>query len=419
MLSYFSMPDILDFHIHSKYSRACSKNLELSQIAEACVTKGITIVGTGDFTHPKWFSDIQAQLIEVRQGIYKVKGSTTTTEFILTAEISCIYKQGEKTRRVHLILLAPNFDAIQKLIVALENRKCNLHSDGRPIIGLSAKELLKICLEISPDFEMIPAHAWTPWFAVFGSKSGFDSLEECFEELTPYIHAIETGLSSDPTMNGRLSKLDHITLVSNSDAHGLENLGREANVMQLSERTYDEIISVLHKNDAQKFLYTIEFYPEEGKYHTDGHELCKFSCTPEETKKNGGLCQKCKKLLTVGVLSRVQELADRGNGIRAIPHRYIVPLKEIISAVIGVGKSSKKVDELYSNLITKLGSEFYILLHANLIDISYAGNAQIAEGVRRVRAGEVFVKPGYDGVFGAVSVLRPDEKLGEMQMKLM
>ncbi|MEK7084628.1 MAG: endonuclease Q family protein, partial [Patescibacteria group bacterium] len=298
---------VLDLHIHSKYSRACSRDLELPNIAKACVTRGIDIVSTGDFTHPGWMQHIQEHLTEDTQGLYKIQetNSKIQTRFILGTEVACIKKHKGTTRRVHLLLFAPNLDVAEKFNKKLRDDGFNLDADGRPILGLTCKDLLQLMLEIDERMVMIPAHAWTPWFGIFGSKGGYNSLEEAFEELTPHIFAIETGLSSDPLMNWRCSMLDHITLISNSDAHSTAKLGREANVMAFERQehiTYDEIMRIIREGDrnhvnpaaaghvAGKFLQTIEFYPEEGKYHYDGHAACKFSCTPEETKKHGGVC---------------------------------------------------------------------------------------------------------------------------------
>jgi uncharacterized protein (TIGR00375 family) len=404
---------IIDLHVHSKYSRACSKNLELPLIASACEKKGIDIVSTGDFTHPLWFKHSEENLVEDTEGIYKLKDSESKTRFILGTEISCIYKHKDKTRRLHLLLFAPNLEVVKKFNTVLETRGVNIRSDGRPIMGLSGKEILNICLEIDERMMVIPAHAWTPWFAVFGSKSGYDSLEDCFEELTPYIKVIETGLSSDPPMNHRLSRLDNITLISNSDAHGLDNLGREANVFGFNseeEITYDEIRRIMYEGDKQKFLYTIEFYPEEGKYHVDGHVACGVKLEPIETKKEKGLCPKCKKPLTIGVLHRVDDLADRSLSEipqpEFIPHKYIVPLREIIAQIFEVGVSSKKVMAEYEHLLLTIGSEFYILLHASLEDIAkQASDPQVALAIQNMRTGNVSMEPGYDGIFGTVDVL--------------
>lgn len=426
---------IVDLHVHSKYSRACSKNLELPHIAVACKTKGIDIISTGDFTHPVWFKHLEENLAEEKDGIYVLsdklqvesgklinESSDKKVRFILGTEISCIYKHKDKTRRLHLLLFAPSLEVVKKLNAALETRGVNLKADGRPIMGISAKEMVKICLDVDERMMVIPAHAWTPWFSVFGSKSGYDSLEECFEEMTPHIKAIETGLSSDPPMNHRLSQLDNITLVSNSDAHGLENLGREANVFSFNseqEITYSEIRRIITEGDRKKFLYTIEFYPEEGKYHADGHAACGIALDPKATKRVGGLCPKCKKPLTIGVLHRVDDLADRSEikkvGVQNIeplpkrdfiPHKYIVPLREILGQVFEVGVGSKKVKKEYDYLIKNIGSEFYILLHASEEDIKRNSvEPNILSAIQNVRAGKVIAKPGYDGVYGIIDVL--------------
>lgn len=403
---------IVDLHIHSKYARACSKDLELPKIAKACEEKGIDIVTTGDFTHPTWFASIQKELKPVGDsGLYCLSSGESKTKFIIGTEISCVYKHKDKTRRLHLLIFAPSVASAGKFIDALNERGVNLKADGRPIMGVSGKEIVNICRKIDERMVVVPAHAWTPWFAVFGSKSGYDSLEECFEELTPYIFAIETGLSSDPAMNRRLSQLDKIALVSNSDAHSLGNLGREANVLAFAnenEVTYDALWNKIKSGDKKQFLYTIEFYPEEGMYHVDGHRDCKFSALPKETKKLKEVCPVCKKKLTIGVLHRVDDLADRSEEKVLdifVPHRYIVPLREIIANVFDVGKASKKVETEYSQLLKKLGSEFHILLHADLGDIKKAAsNPDIAVGVSNMRAGQVQVAPGYDGVYGTVNV---------------
>ncbi len=402
---------ILDLHTHSRYSRACSKDLELSKIAKACEIRGIDILATGDFTHPKWFESIKTELIEDTQGVYKLKDGSSSTRFLIGTEVASIKKHKDKTRRIHLLIFAPNIEVAEKFNAYLTNRGFNLRSDGRPILGLTSKEILQIMLEIDPRMVMIPAHAWTPWFGIFGSKGGYDSLEEAFDELAPHVRAIETGLSSDPLMNSQLSKLDNITLISNSDAHSAQKLGREANVLQFvseKEVTYDEIMRVIQEGDKKKFLYTIEFYPEEGKYHFDGHATCKFSCHPKDTKKYQGMCPVCKKPLIIGVMNRVNELADRDEAeARAsgrIPYKSLVPLPEIIADTLGVGVASKAVKREYDNLIHRLGSEFSILIDAKLEDIEKVSSKSIAEAVHRVRTGNIHIEPGYDGVFGVVKV---------------
>ncbi len=403
---------ILDLHIHSRYSRACSKDLELPKIGKACESKGIDIVATGDFTHPAWFRHMEESLVEDTEGLYKLKDLESPTRFILGTEVSCIYKHKEATRRLHLVLLAPSLEAVSKLNQALESRGVNIHSDGRPIMGIHAKELLKMMLEIDPRFMMIPAHAWTPWFAVFGSKSGYDSLEECFEELTPHIKAIETGLSSDPTMNRRLSALDNIVLVSNSDAHSLDKLGREANVFAFNtekEINYSKITEIIKSGDKKSFLYTIEFYPEEGKYHYDGHRACGICLTPKETKKLKNICPVCRKELTIGVLHRVDDLADREEKdiktTKFIPHRYIIPLSEVLSSVLGVGAKSKRVVAEYNHLIKNLGSEFSILLHVDPSEIDKVSNyLEVGRAIKNMREGKTKIIPGFDGEFGHIEV---------------
>ena len=301
----------------------------------------------------------------------------------------------------------------------------NIRSDGRPIMGLSAKTILQIILDIDPGFMLIPAHIWTPWFAVFGSKSGYNSLEECFEELTPHIKAVETGLSSDPIMNHRLRSLDNITLISNSDAHSLNNLGREANILRLSDTyTYTEIIDIIKSGDRKKFVSTIEFYPEEGKYHFDGHAMCKVSLSPQETKRKKFLCPTCKKPVTVGVLHRVEDLADREEKNipteKFIPHAYIVPLKEIIAKVFDVGVASKKVLREYESMIKNLGSEFFILLHAKVEEIEKnVSDKNISRAIANMRVGNVKVTPGYDGIFGSVEVIVPIQIQTKNQSRLL
>jgi len=423
------MQYIADLHIHSKYSRACSKQLEPGQIAKWCERKGIDIVSTSDFTHPAWFRELQESLEPAERGLYKLKGSNNKTRFLVSTEISCIYKRGGKCRRIHLCLWMPSLEDAEKFTKVLAGRGCNISSDGRPILGIDSEEILKIALDINPDSMVIPAHAWTPWFAVFGSKSGFDTLEECFGENAKYIYAIETGLSSDPAMNWRLSGLDNIALVSNSDAHSLEKLGREANVFEFSRQPdYFDIAGAIKEKDKNKFLSTIEFFPEEGKYHMDGHRDCKVCLTPEETKKAGNLCPKCKKPLTIGVMNRVSSLADRtikqvsplsvrggqeglDNIIKnKIPYKSVVPLQEIIAECFENGWKAKKVVALYDKLLSECGTEFEILLDKGIEEIRACGGELVAEAIDRMRKGNIFVKPGYDGEFGIVKIFNPEER---------
>lgn len=416
---------ILDLHIHSRYSRACSKELELSKIAAACELRGIDIVSTGDFTHPKWFESIKNELVEDTEGVYQLKQSESKTRFLIGTEVASIKKHKEKTRRVHHLIFSPNIETSEKFNTYLNRRGFNLRSDGRPILGLTSKEILQIMLEVDPRMVMIPAHAWTPWFGIFGSKGGYTTLEEAYDELAPHINAIETGLSSDPLMNWRLSMLDTITLISNSDAHSPQKLGREANILQFEneeEITYAEIMRIIREGDKKKFVSTIEFYPEEGKYHFDGHALCQFSCTPEQTKKLKGLCPKCKKPLVIGVMNRIDELADRDEKMArahvGIPYQSIVPLPEILADVFGVGVVSKRVQNQYESLLRSLGSEFSILLTVSKEKIEQASTSEIAEAIERVRSGNIFVRPGYDGVFGVVKVFEENEKKKKQQLGL-
>lgn len=404
---------IADFHIHSKYARACSKNLVLPEIARACELKGIDLVATGDFTHPAWMKHIQEELEEVSKGIYQLSGNRSKTKFILVSEISSIYSQGGKTRRVHSLIFSPNIETAIAYNKALEKRGCNLKSDGRPIVGLSAQDLLRIARDVSPEMILIPAHAWTPWFSVFGSKSGFDSLEECFGDLTEYVRAIETGLSSDPLMNWRLSKLDNITLISNSDAHSLEKLGREATIFSIDPSslfTYKNIIEAIKQQDKKIIKETVEFFPEEGKYHVDGHASCKFFCFPEETKRLRGICPKCNRPLTVGVLYRVEELADipqeKVIHNNHIPFRSIIPLAELIGFSIDARPTTKKVISIYEKMIREIGTEFYILLDAPIDKISVIIGSDIAQAIQDMRMGAIKLVSGYDGIFGVIDITK-------------
>ncbi len=410
---------ILDLHIHSKYSRACSKHLELPTIAKTCEVRGIDVVVTGDFTHPRWFEHMKEWLVEDTEGIYKLKDDSSKTRFMIGTEVSNIKKHKGETRRVHNLVFAPNIEVAETFNNLLDSKGFNLKSDGRPILGMISKDLLQMMKDVDERMELIPAHAWTPWFAIFGSKSGYDSLEEAFDELAPHVFAIETGLSSDPLMNWRCSMLDDITLISNSDAHSPQKLGREANVLKFGNEkdvTYDNIMRIIREGKGDEFLYTIEFYPEEGKYHVDGHRTCNFSCEPEETKKYGGLCPTCKKPLVIGVLNRVVSLADRTEAeakkVGRIPYKSLVPLPEIIADTFQCGVATKRVAAAYEALIAAVGNEFHILLDAPLAAIAQASTPQIAEAVKRVRAGNIVIRPGYDGVFGTVKVFEDNEDRG-------
>lgn len=417
------MRQILDLHIHSKYSRACSSQLVLAHIDETCRIKGIDIIATGDFTYPEWFLNIKNELEEINNsGLYKLKEAVDDKlKFLLSTELALIYKDADpshkggasKVRRIHIVVQAPNIKAVEELNNYLD-KKYNIRSDGRPILGMKAPELVKLCLSIHPKFLIYPAHAWTPWFAVFGSKSGFDSLEECFHDQTENIYAIETGLSSDPAMNWRLSALDKITILSNSDAHSLPNIGREASVMDLDNITYDEIYRVIKEKDLKKLKYTIEFYPEEGMYHFDGHRDCGVRFSPEETKKNKGICPVCKKPLTIGVMNRVAELADRPIGFKpenVAGFKKLVELDKIIAEALDIkSRQSQQVQAEYNSLIKKGGSEMNVLLDEPLENLEKMTLPIIAEGIKRVREGKLIVEPGFDGQYGTVKIFSPKEK---------
>ena len=418
------MKFIADLHVHSKYSRATARNLDIENLYIAAQLKGVTVVGTGDFTYPAWFEEIKEKLVEAEPGLFKLKEELArqcdtlvpescrgSVRFILVTEISNIYKKNGRTRKNHNLVFAPDIEVARQFSNRLD-KIGNIKSDGRPILGLDARDLLETLLETSADAFLIPAHIWTPWFSVLGSKSGFDSIEECFEDLTPQIFAVETGLSSDPAMNWRVSSLDGFTLVSNSDAHSPLNLGREANLFN-TELSYPAIKSALKTGNPDQFLGTFEFYPEEGKYHIDGHRACNISFWPATTLKHDGLCPVCGKPLTLGVLYRVEELADRKKGqkpSRSAPYFNIIQLKDILSEIFRVGPNSKKVKQAYRVVLDKLGSEFNILQNLDIISIERAGISLLAEAVERMRRQEINVIPGYDGQYGRVKIFKEHER---------
>jgi len=410
------MKFIADFHIHSKYSRATSPQMDLEHLDEVARIKGIKVLGTGDFTHPEWFQNLKEKLEPAEPGLFRIKNKelkakNNETRFILTSEISCIYSKKNKVRKIHVLIFAPDFQTVEKINTQL-GWIGNLKADGRPILGLDTKELAKIVLNISENCLIICAHLMTPWFSLFGSKSGFDSLEECFEEYSKYIYAGETGLSASPEMLWRMPDGRRITLISNSDAHSLPKIGREANVFD-TELSYSSITEVIKSKNPQKFLYTIEFFPQEGKYHYDGHRNCEISCSPKETKKYNGICPVCGKPLTIGVLSRVEELADRPEGFKpenAIPFKSLIPLEEIIAEILGVGVGTKGVEKEYKDLIEKFGSELDILLDTSISDLKSATLLEISEAVSRVREGKVNIEPGYDGAYGKIRIFSEGEK---------
>jgi uncharacterized protein (TIGR00375 family) len=406
---------VVDFHIHSKYSRATSRDMNVENLARSAKIKGIDIIATGDFTHPEWLLELKNNLSEDSSGIHKHNGAY----FILTAEVNNIYSKYQKSRRIHNILIAPDFKTVKEVNKAL-GQYGDLFSDGRPILKLDAKKMLKILRSINPHIFLIPAHLWTPWFGVLGSATGFDAIEECFEEETNNVHALETGLSSDPAMNWRLSSLDKFFLVSNSDAHSPKNLGREANVFE-SEINYYEIMNIIKERDIKKFLYTIEFFPQEGKYHYDGHRACGQCLSPAESIKKNNKCPVCKKDVTIGVMHRIEELADRKEGYcdeKFVPFKSLIPLREIIAEVKGVGPDTKTVANKYNNIIARAGSEFNALLRIPEPELRGFCSSRVGDGIMKVRNGEVDIRPGYDGEYGKISIFSEKDSNQNEQLTL-
>lgn len=453
------MKIIADLQLHSKYSRAVSKDMVVQEIARWARVKGIDLAATGDWTHPLWFRELRASLEEAGEGIYKIKNQILNIKntnqnskikdegskephFLLSTEVSCIYSQGGKIRRIHILIFAPSFEVADRINQEFRRRGVNLLSDGRPIMGLTSRQVAELVLGVDERCLLIPAHCWTPWFSLYGSMSGFDSIEECFGDYSKYIYAIETGLSSDPAMNWRIGELENRQIVSFSDAHSGVKLGREATVFELPEVSYENIYKAIRQLGHSAFRkinpnspkaeepsspsisYTIEFYPEEGKYHYTGHRDCGVRQTPGETRKLGTTCPVCGKKLTVGVMHRVEQLASREitnskiqmtndeHGVKWIkdegggrpPYVMMVPLTEILSEVLKSGVSSKKVVSEYEKLTTVLGSEFKILLQIKPEDIEKVSGTKIREAVMKVRGGDIFIDPGYDGVFGKVKI---------------
>ena len=404
------MKFIADFHIHSKYSRATSRDMDVKNIAHWAKLKGIQLMGTGDFTHHLWLEELKNTLESQDNGLFVYGG----INFILTAEISSIYSKRGKTYRIHNVLFAPSFEVVDKINNALSSIG-NLASDGRPILGLDAEELVRIVMDISSQCFVVPAHIWTPWFSAFGASSGFDSLEACFGKQVKHIHCLETGLSSDPAMNWRLSAIDHCSLISNSDSHSPSRIGREANVFDC-ELTYADITDTLKSKDKKRFLSTIEFFPEEGN--------CNTRLTPEESLERNNICPKCNKPLTIGVMHRVTKLADRPIGFvpdNAIPYKNLIPLVEIVADAKGLAtRTSKAVEQEYYNLIGRFGTELEILLNVPEEQLRSSISSRIAEGIMRVRQGKVHIYPGYDGEYGKIEIFGKDEPedKGEEQLSM-
>lgn len=407
------MKMIADLHIHSRFSMATSKEGTPENLDFWARKKGISLIGTGDFTHPVWREELKERLVSEGNGLYRLRDAYVKeesrkfpgegTRFVVSGEISSIYKKNGKTRKVHNVILLPSLEAADAMAQRLE-KIGNIHSDGRPILGLDSHDLLEMMLDVCPEGILIPAHIWTPHFSVLGAKSGFDSVEECFEELAPYIYALETGLSSDPAMNWRMSKLDRYQLVSNSDAHSPSKLGREANLLDI-DCSYEGLYRAIQTGEGLEG--TVEFFPEEGKYHFDGHRKCGVSLSPVEAERLGGICPVCGKKLTMGVDHRVEQLADRAEGfVKKDGKKYesLVPLPEVISACMGYSTASKKVQGCFEQMIQTLGTEFDILRNVPSEDIKSCAGERIAEGIENVRTGNVKRIPGYDGEYGKIEL---------------
>ena len=432
---------IADLHLHSKYSRAVSPKMVISEMARWAKIKGIDLVGTADFTHPLWYRELKANLEEAGEGVYQLNGSKGKVKFLLTTELSSIYRQNGRLRRIHLVVLAPNFKVVEKINEVL-GRRGNLISDGRPILGLSAREMADLILNISPEALIVPAHVWTPHFSLYGSQSGFDSIEECFGEFAKQIRAIETGLSSNPEMNWRVAELDSRAILSFSDAHSLIKMGREATVFELKDKSfgYKDIREVIIQStnhlinqSSNKVVYTIEFYPEEGKYHWTGHRKCGVRQSPEETEKLGATCSVCGRRLTVGVMHRVEQLGSRelktenlkietdDFGVRKIgfqkrpPYVMLVPLIEIIAESLSSTVSSQKSLNEYEKLTNNFGGEFGVLLRTKTEAIKKISGSRVAEGIKKVRTGDLVIEPGYDGVYGTVKIWSEGEEVAKKE----
>lgn len=423
------MAYIADLHIHSRFARACSPQLNLSTLAEWSKYKGINLMGTGDFLHPLWFSEIKNQLKEDGSGFLTLAGSDV--KFVLSVEVASIYNHKGGNRRVHNLVFMPSLESASKFYQSIIAKRANLASDGRPIVGISSKDLLQMALQADEKAIFIPAHIWTPWFGVLGSKSGYDQLTDCFEDLTDNIYGIETGLSSDPAMNWRIGQLDNKALLSFSDAHSLPNLGRE--VVVFSNNLQEGYSGLLKAIKSQQIIGTVEFYPEEGIYHYTGHRSCNVKYSPEDEIKNGIICPVCGKPLTVGVMSRVEELATRteaelgikkdGEMIKSAKfpnrpgYRMLIPLNQVIAEAFNVAKTSQKVLVEYKKLVGVLGGEIKVLIKVSIDDIAKISGERVAEGVDKIRKGDLVIDPGYDGLYGVVKIWREGEEAEKEEQK--
>lgn len=408
---------IADLHIHSRFSRATSKRINIQEIARFAKIKGLNLVGTGDFTHPKWMKELQEDLVKAPgKGLLKSSKSANPICFMITGEVSTVFMFRGETKKIHHLILTPNFEVAIQVNDRLAQYG-DLSLDGRPTLEMTAPQLVEEVMSVSADNEVIPAHVWTPWFSLFGAFSGFDKIEDCYQDMTKHIHALETGLSSDPPMNWRISVLDKFTLVSNSDSHSCWpwRIGREANVLDLEQLTYDEVVEVIRKKDPERFKFTIETNPAYGKYHWSGHRSCNVSMPPQEAMKFGNLCPMCRNKLTKGVEQRIEELADRPANFKpqnAIDYMHLLPLSEIIATVLNASSPSvQNVWNVFNSLMTKFSCEYNVLIDASIEELSKVVDPKIAEAVVMVREGRAQVTPGYDGVYGQL-ILNEERKTG-------
>ena len=407
---------IADLHIHSRYSRATSMKMNVKEIARFARIKGLNLVGTGDFSHPRWLKELTTDLAEVDgTNLYKpLAEPESTVHFMITNEVCTIFTFKEKAKKVHHVILTPSLEIAAQINDRLA-KYGDLAVDGRPMLSMTAPQLVEEVMQVSPENEVFPAHAWTPWFSVFGAFSGFDRMEDCYQDMTRHIHALETGLSSDPPMNWRLSPLNRYTLVSNSDSHSSWpwRIGREANVFELEKLTYEEVVDAIRQKDLKRFKFTIETDPAYGKYHWTGHRNCHVSYSPQDAIKFGNICPVCRRRLTKGVEQRVEELADRPAGFKpanAIGYMHLLPLSEIIATVIGAASPSVQgVWGIYNKLIERFGDEYSVLIDASLEEMAKVVDAGIADAVVRVREEKVHVVPGYDGVYGQLALFEGEQ----------
>lgn len=428
------MEVIADLHLHSKYSRAVSQNMTIPVMAQFARQKGLNLLTTGDWTHPVWLREIKSNLVESGDGVFSLNSSQDKKDpkFILSVEVSSIYSQGGKTRRIHCLLFAPSIDVAEKFNAALAKKGANLNSDGRPIVGLTPPQLLEILMEIDERGFLIPCHVWTPWFSLYGSMSGFDSIEECFGSLSNQIYGIETGLSSDPAMNWRIAELKNRSILSFSDSHSPIKMGREATIFELEKLSFDNLKAAIMRKGKNRIAYTVEFYPEEGKYHYTGHRNCKVIYSPQDVKEKGTKCPVCGRNLTVGVVEQVEKLASEEekvhsqagkSGVKWIidpaknhpPFAKMVPLNEIISECLSVAPASIKVKAEYDRLTNSLASEFDILLKLPIDQIEKNGGEKLANAILKVRNGSIYIRPGFDGEFGIVKIEAGESGLSQNQ----